>query len=279
MNYIELVNQFWQADLMEAGIPSNATRLYFGLLNMSNRLGWKNPFGATNQQLAALLKCDIKTVIKCRNLLANSGLITVSRGWKNKPTLITLNEIVWNFSSESSTQSSTQSSSESSNHHKTETKTKTRIYIAQVEEVFKIYPRRVGKKAAIKRIREAMHDHGYEFILEKTKAYAKAREGLDIEYTPHPATWYHQGRYLDEPDTWAVTGSQSGSSPSTTMSDWEAQKQLVLVEADMKQIKETHAYPSPGGGYSWSGVDQKHKDAFRKLRDRRDELKPIAMGL
>jgi len=269
VNYIKLVNSFWHCDL-EYNFPCNATRLYFGLLNMANRLGWKNPFGATNQQLAALVQCDEKTLIKCRKVLVKSGLISVKRGCKNTPNSITLNAIHWNISSESS--------SESSSHLKTETKTK-RVYIAQIEEVFKIYPRRVGKKAAINRIREAMHDHGYEFILEKTIAYAKAREGQPLEFTPHPATWYNQGRYLDEPDTWAVTGSQSGSSPSTTMPVWEAQKTLALVEADMKLIKETHAYPSPGGGYSWGGVDQKHKDAFRKLRDRRDELKPIAMGL
>jgi hypothetical protein len=274
MNYIKLVNSFWHVDL-EHSFSANATRLYFGLLNMANRIGWKNPFGATNQQLAALIQCDEKTLIKCRKVLVKSGLISVKRGCKNTPNSIALNAIHWNISSEYSSESSSVSSCESSSHLKTKTKTK-RIYIAQIEEVFKIYPRRVGKKAAINRIREAMHDHGYELILEKTKAYAKAREGQPIEFTPHPATWFNQGRYLDEPDTWAVTGSQSGSS---TMSVWEAQKQLTLVEAEMKQIKETHAYPSPGGGYSWGGVDQKHKDAFRTLRDRSKVLKPIAMGL
>jgi len=277
VNYIELVNGFWHVDL-EYSFPSNATRLYFGLLNMSNRLGWKNPFGATNQQLAALVQCDEKTLIKCRKVLVKSGLISVKRGCKNTPNSITLNAIHWNISSESSSESSSVSSCESSSHLKTKTKTK-RVYIAQIEEVFGLYPRRVGKKAAIKRIREAMHDHGYKFILEKTKAYAKAREGQPLEFTPHPATWYNQGRYLDEPDTWAVTGSQPSSSPSTAMADWEAQKQLALVEAEMKQIKETHAYPCPGGGYTWNGVDPKHLAAFRKLKDRRKELKPIAMGL
>ena len=258
---------------LEYSFPPNVTRLYFGLLNMSNRLGWKNPFGATNQQLAALVQCDIKTLIKCRNLLVNSGLITVSRGWKNKPTLIELNEFVWNYSSEYSTQSSTQSSSESSNHHKT--KTKTKIYREQLEEVFNLYPRRIGKIEGLKQIKQAIKDHGLEFIIEKTKAYAKAREDKPMEYTPHPATWFFQERFNEDPATWAVAGSESGSSSHP----WGYMKQLELVEAEIKRIKERHAYPEPGGGYSWKGVSQRHKDTHKKLIARRNELKPKAMGL
>ena len=280
MNYIELVNQFWRLD-MEHNFPCNSTRLYFGLLNLSNKLGWKNPFGATNKQLSALVQCDEKTLIKCRSKLAETGLISVKRGYKNNPNSITLNAIHWNNSSVSSSISSSVSSSisssETSSHHKTETETKTVVYMDQVEEVFKLYPRRVGKKPATDPIKEAIRKHGYEFILEKTKEYAEARKDLEMEFTPHPSTWFRQERFMDDPDTWVISGSQSRSSQPTT--PYDARQQLELVNIEIKTIKERHATPEPGGGYHWNGVPQHIKDSYKRLVARRKELKPIAMGL
>lgn len=147
----------------------------------------------------------------------------------------------------------------------------------QVEEVFKLYPRRVGKKPATDPIKEAIRNHGYEFILEKTKAYAEARKNLEMEFTPHPSTWFRQERFMDDPATWVIAGSQSRSSQPTT--PYDARQQLELVNIEIKTIKERHATPEPGGGYHWNGVPQHIKDSYKRLVARRKELKPIAMGL
>ena len=276
MNYIELVNQFWRLD-MEHNFPCTSTRLYFGLLNLSNKLGWKNPFGATNQQLAALVQCDEKTLIRCRKVLVKTGLISVKRGCKNTPNSITLNAIHWKYSSENASENVPINDRESASHHKTETETKTVVYMDQVEEVFKLYPRRVGKKPATDPIKEAIRNHGYEFILEKTKAYSEARKDLEMEFTPHPSTWFRQERFMDDPATWVIAGSQSRSSQPTT--PYDARQQLELVNIEIKTIKERHAAPEPGGGYHWNGVPQHIKDSYKRLVARRKELKPIAMGL
>jgi hypothetical protein len=75
----------------------------------------------------------------------------------------------------------------------------------QVEEVYSHYPRKQGRKAALAKIAAAIKRHGHDTILKATIAYAKAREGMEQQYTPIPATWYGQERYLDDPSTWAIS--------------------------------------------------------------------------
>ena len=73
---------------------------------------------------------------------------------------------------------------------------------SQAEAVYAAYPRKVGKPVAIQKITAAIRADGFEFVLERTKLFADARLGQDQQYTPHPATWFHQRRYQDDPETW-----------------------------------------------------------------------------
>jgi hypothetical protein len=81
------------------------------------------------------------------------------------------------------------------------------------EEIYAAYPRKVGKPKAIQAILRALQsckDPGW--LLDRTKAYAKSREGQDPQYTPHPATWFNQSRYNDEletPKTPRITPAQA----------------------------------------------------------------------
>lgn len=83
--------------------------------------------------------------------------------------------------------------------------------VSQAEAIYAEYPRKVGKPAALRAIIKAIAAHGFERVLERTVAYAKAREGQEPSYTPHPATWYRQERYLDDPATWARTPAANGA--------------------------------------------------------------------
>lgn len=87
----------------------------------------------------------------------------------------------------------------------------------QVEEVYSHYPRKQGRKAALAKIAAAIKRHGLEVVLKATIDYAKARKGMEQQYTPIPATWYGQERYLDDPSTWAI------SSRKKTWKDLEAE--------------------------------------------------------
>lgn len=91
---------------------------------------------------------------------------------------------------------------------------------AQIESVYREYPRKVAKGAALKAIRSALSriakrtdlDDPVGWLVERVKAYAKARENEDRDYTPYPATWFNQERYDDDPKEWKrSTTGKAGS--------------------------------------------------------------------
>lgn len=71
-----------------------------------------------------------------------------------------------------------------------------------IDTLYEIYPKKVGKPDAIKAIRKALREFDFAMLLEKTKAYAAARVGQDAQYTPYPSTWFNRHRFNDEPSTW-----------------------------------------------------------------------------
>lgn len=76
MTYIELVNRFWIVDEV-AGFSGVETKLYFKLLDISNKLHWKKKTLTLPMiNLMAVLKSSKNTIIKARERLAECGLIT-----------------------------------------------------------------------------------------------------------------------------------------------------------------------------------------------------------
>ncbi len=84
MNYIELINNFWKADL-EFSFTGNETKLYMFLLYTSNSLGWQNPFRLSYRQIALRVNLGINTVKSARNRLKQAGLIDFSEGKRGCP--------------------------------------------------------------------------------------------------------------------------------------------------------------------------------------------------
>ena len=74
MNYINLINRFWQCD-MERPLTANDTRLYMYLLHTCNALGWKNPFRHSDRHLSLRLGMAVNTVRDSRNRLQQLGFI------------------------------------------------------------------------------------------------------------------------------------------------------------------------------------------------------------
>lgn len=89
---------------------------------------------------------------------------------------------------------------------------------AQAITVYEAYPIKVGRGAALPKIEIAIRTHGFEKILEATKAYAEAtatwRES-DREYIPNPATWFNQQRYLDDRREWFKKSARPMNIPRT----------------------------------------------------------------
>lgn len=88
----------------------------------------------------------------------------------------------------------------------------------QALEIYKAYPLKVGKPAALKSIQRAIQrGMTFECLLEKTKAFALARNG-DKSFCPNPSTWFNQERYNDDPETWKPR-EQNGKPKTKTLKE------------------------------------------------------------
>lgn len=70
---------------------------------------------------------------------------------------------------------------------------------ALFERFYDAYPRKVGKKDAERKFDKALKDGADpEDIITAAQRYASSRRGQDPKFTKHPATWLHQGCWMDE---------------------------------------------------------------------------------
>jgi len=90
-----------------------------------------------------------------------------------------------------------------------------------IEAIYREYPRKVGKEAALKAISRAVDrlrsDHGgtheaQVYLFRRVQSYARSPAGNCGELTPHPATWFNQGRYNDDPKEWQRKANERGTS-------------------------------------------------------------------
>ena len=79
MNYIELINHFWQEVEMKDFLPSDVC-VYFRLLYICNKLGWQNPFSLSNSRAVVLMAMNEKTFRAARDRLAGYGVIQFKKG-------------------------------------------------------------------------------------------------------------------------------------------------------------------------------------------------------
>ena len=70
--------------------------------------------------------------------------------------------------------------------------------VEMAENIYNAYPRKKGKKAAIKSIIKSLHEVEYETLLDRVHVFAKSVTGSDPKYIKHPATWFNQGCWDDE---------------------------------------------------------------------------------
>lgn len=90
---------------------------------------------------------------------------------------------------------------------------KARSSEAQVRAIYAAYPRKVKPLEAHKAITKALKQVGFDELLSLTTRYAAARTkpGQDPQFTPHPSTWFNQGRWGDDPAEWERLDDASSS--------------------------------------------------------------------
>lgn len=87
----------------------------------------------------------------------------------------------------------------------------------KAEEIYAAYPRKAAKPHAVAAILKASEKVSFEYLLDKTRLYAKAREGKP-DFTPYPATWFNRERFNDDPSTWG-SAEDAPKEPGVIMKD------------------------------------------------------------
>lgn len=82
-------------------------------------------------------------------------------------------------------------------------------HATSIEAIYEAYPLKKARPDALNAIRRAITKISPEQLWERTKAYAKARNG-DLSYVPNPSTWFNQERFNDDPSTWKNNGTNKG---------------------------------------------------------------------
>lgn len=78
------------------------------------------------------------------------------------------------------------------------TKAAPNIYPPDFEDFWRAYPKRTGKKAALRRWREAVKTADPALIASKAAEYARSVAGTEKRYIKNPEGWLSAGRYEDE---------------------------------------------------------------------------------
>lgn len=79
MNYIELINTFWQIRRIRA-FSSHEADFYFALMQECNLRGWENPFECPNGLICAITGMSENTLMTVRQRLQDKGLIKFEKG-------------------------------------------------------------------------------------------------------------------------------------------------------------------------------------------------------
>ena len=124
MNYIQLINLFWQTR-REVRITSVEADLYFFLLQESNNRNWENPFECPNGLICVTIGVTEKTMIEARSRLQQKGLIKFDPGKRKtkSPVYTILNCNI--YSKKVSKKVSNNIYNNKNNIYKTETETET----------------------------------------------------------------------------------------------------------------------------------------------------------
>jgi|SRR5215469_1084016 len=102
-----------------------------------------------------------------------------------------------------------------------------RSSLAETEEIYECYPRKVGRKVALKAIGQAIRrvqegEYGKTFsrdeavagIKQRTLLFAESPAGKRGTFTPHAATWFNRSSYLDDPKEWEQNDSGAAAERS-----------------------------------------------------------------
>ena len=101
------------------------------------------------------------------------------------------------------------------------------------EDIYKLYPRKVGRGAAIKAIQKALTIVDPVVLREAVMVYAEETSHWpesEKQYIPHPATWFNQQRWEDDKRQW-----HRGGGSERQLSEYQ---KVVIKNSEIREMKE-----------------------------------------
>lgn len=77
---------------------------------------------------------------------------------------------------------------------------------SSLEEIYQLYPRKVAKPDALRAIQKAVAEFGESLVSERTRLFASTCN-WEPQFIPHPAAWFNQQRFNDDPSTWRTVNT------------------------------------------------------------------------
>lgn len=110
-------------------------------------------------------------------------------------------------------------------------------------DIYQLYPRKEARADAIRAIEKALRKVPAEVLKEAVAAFAKAQEGNQTKFIPHPASWFNAERWTDDRAAWSSWRQGSGFAPAPTQAQrlaatreltYEQQQQLLPMSQRWK---------------------------------------------
>lgn len=239
MNYIALINSFWDLAMMNP-MATGQVSLYFALLHICNRSNWPEWFQAPNQVLSVLTGMSRSGILKARNELKQKGLID----FRERGTKTTVYSITISNSTQDSVQIGVQDSNQDGvqdsvqigvqgntillnniNNIKTKTETKTKKKGTNVpqekldcffDELWKLYPVKRGKGSVSRTQKTRLYAIGEDHLKRALDRYLADLKKDTWRKPQNGSTFFNSGYkdYLDE--NYAPEGGQDDEGGGST---------------------------------------------------------------
>lgn len=101
--------------------------------------------------------------------------------------------------------------------HKAQRRTALPPISPDCHRLYAAYPRKVGKAAALKAIAKALKSAPLEKVeaaVNRFKFSTDRWKRTDREFIPHPATWFNEARWEDDPSEWERGGPPRAAQPA-----------------------------------------------------------------
>ena len=105
----------------------------------------------------------------------------------------------------------------------------------QSEKIYNLYPKKVGKDAALKAIKKALVAVDANTLEQIVTEYAESQKGQDAQFIPNPSTWFNQGRWQDDRSTWKRENKQMSFGTKSLSRDDRHPKELK-EETDLSTL-------------------------------------------